>query len=102
MNLPFSLLPSPQQTQAAALFRDDVFGSLPENYLYEVDAAKGLLTGQRSRVKLEKYKKTHFQNSTPVRISSTGTLVLSDQTAAWFADKVLETVSASPVHAEAG
>jgi hypothetical protein len=44
-SLPFSSLPSSQQALVAVLFQDDIFGSSSDDYLYEVAAATGLLTG---------------------------------------------------------
>jgi hypothetical protein len=100
--LPFSFLSSPQLAQAAALFRDDVFGASSEDYLYEVDAASGLLTGRRSPVNMEQGPKKHIPKTPPLRITSAGPLVLSDQAARFFARLMIEsTVSAPLVHAGA-
>jgi hypothetical protein len=49
-SLPFSSLSAEQRAQAAALFLDGLFGSLPEEYAYEIDAASGQLSGQRQQI----------------------------------------------------
>jgi hypothetical protein len=48
--LPFSSLTSAQRSRAAVLFYDEYFGCVPEDFIYEVDAATDQLTGSRTRV----------------------------------------------------
>jgi hypothetical protein len=90
MSIPFSSLSSPQQAQAAALFRDDIFGASSEDYLYEVAAATGLLTGQRSPVKIENGRKKLPRKYSSLRVILAGPLQISDQAAAHFARLILE------------
>lgn len=45
--VPFSSLSPEQNAQAARMFLDHLFGSRPEEYVYEIRAATGEITGRR-------------------------------------------------------
>jgi hypothetical protein len=102
--LPFSSLSPQALAQAAATFRDDVFGGDPAGYLYEVDAASGLPTGQRrSAAGVERQTHNHRPSTPPITVHTGGRLDLSDQAARVLARLLLEsTVPAPVVSAEAG
>ena len=54
--LPLSSLSPHQQAQAARIFQDAAFGSDPAAYAYELEAATGQLSGQRSQMGLVEKK----------------------------------------------
>jgi hypothetical protein len=83
-SLPYSSLSSPQLAQAAATFQDDIFGASSADYLYEVAAVTGLLTGQRCPMGEIRPKK-HIPKIPPFRFSIEVFLSLSDKAAAFFA-----------------
>jgi hypothetical protein len=86
--LPFSSLTPQQQAQAATIFRDNVFGTDPAAYAYELEAATGHLSGQRSQVGPLGRKVQHGKRS-PLYVSTSGQLVLSNQSAQVFASLIL-------------
>jgi hypothetical protein len=102
--LPFSSLSPQALDQAAAIFRDAVFGGDPAGYLYEVDAASGLLTGQRrSAGGVERHTHNHRPSTPPFAIHTGNRLDLGKQAARVLARLLLEsTVPAPVVSAEAG
>jgi hypothetical protein len=97
----FSSLSPAQQDQVASMFLDKYFGILPEDYVYELDATTGKVTGRtplmiaavRSTKKIEDY-----------HIQSTTILTLPDDAVRYFAELIFEEihsavrVDASPIH----
>jgi hypothetical protein len=73
--IPYSHLSSFQRSRAASLFHDDLFGCVPEDYIYGVDAATDQLTGARTRVRMIAREKG--RKITEVRLMSTGPLRLT-------------------------
>ena len=87
MAFPFASLTPTQQAQAARIFQDEIFGSDPAAYTYELEAT-GQLTGQRCRSVASQAKKLHGKRS-PLCMSSSGQVVLSAQNAQVFAQLIL-------------
>jgi hypothetical protein len=93
--LPFSSLTPTQQARVAEIFCDVLFGSNPEDYVYEVSAT-GQLAGQRTLLVAHE-KKKGTSHSTTTTITSNGPLHLTRQAAAWLSRAVIETVPAQAV-----
>jgi hypothetical protein len=70
-----SLLPA-QRSRAASLFQDELFGSLPEDYTYEIDAATGQLTGIRTRI-VQPARSHGKRRIVPIIVHSSGHPILS-------------------------
>jgi hypothetical protein len=85
---PFTSLTPTQQAQATRIFQDAFFGSDPNAYDYAIETATGQLTGQRCRVDAYVKKIQHGKRS-PLYVSTSGQLVLSDQNAQVFASLLL-------------
>src|ERR1035437_4446676 len=78
--LPFASLTPLQQTQVTRIFQDTSFGTDPATFVYELEAATGQLSGQRSQVSLLEKKIQHGKRS-PLIIKTAGQVQLSDLSA---------------------
>lgn len=87
--LQFSSLSSIQQSQVTSIFRDDIFGNDPADYVYEIEAGIGQLSGQRCQAKLFEKKNTHAKPRSPLFLATNGKLQLTDQAAHFFASLIL-------------
>ena len=89
----FSSLTPLQKAEAASLFVDVYFGTLPQDYSYEVDAASGQLTGQRNPLLLAKVLGTDRIKN--VMIEAGGKPIISESAASLFAQWALSDLEAN-------
>ena len=76
MSLPYHSLTTDQQARAAYLFADEVFGTDPSAYAYEVDKS-GRITGRKPN-QLTVTTANRARQSAPVTVTTTEEATLTD------------------------
>ena len=94
-SLPFAALTQLQQAQATRIFQDASFGTDPNSYAYELEAATGQLSGQRSRGSACG-KKIQSGKRSPLSMATLGKLQISNQAAHILARMILPDCISNP------